>query len=344
MRVAELLERLLADEDLSADQVEGAFDAMLRGELSEAAIAGLLIALRAKGETVTEIAAAARVMRRHATGIAVAPGLDPVDTCGTGGDRSGTFNLSTAAALVAAGAGATVAKHGNRSVSSRSGSADVLEALGVDLALSPEALGQVLQDVGIAFLFAPAHHGATRHAVGPRRDLGVRTLFNVLGPLTNPAGVKRQVVGVFGAAWVQPLAEVLGELGAVHALVVHGAGGLDELSLAGPTQVAEWRDGALSTWTITPEQVGLASAPIAALQGGDAAENARILRSVLGGEKGPRADAVAYGAGAALYVAGRAEDLREGVTWAQQALASGAAAATLEALVAATARLAPPRP
>lgn len=336
MNVAPLLEALLAGQDLTTAQVEGAFEAMLQGELTEAQIAGLLIALRTKGEAVHEIAAAARIMRRHATGIPVPAGLDPVDTCGTGGDRSGTFNLSTAAALVAAAAGASVAKHGNRSVSSKSGSADVLEALGVNLGLAPDALGQVLGDVGIAFLFAPAHHAATRFAVGPRRQLGVRTVFNVLGPLTNPAGALRQVVGVFGPEWVTPLGEVLGELGATHAMVVHGAGGLDELSLAGPTQVAEWRDGALTTWSVSPGDVGLAEAPLEALKGGDAAENAAILRSIFAGETGPRADAVAFGAGAALYVAGQAEDLSDGVAQAQAALASGAAADTLAALVAAT--------
>ncbi len=336
MTIAPLLELLLAGQDLTAAQIESAFDAMLQGELSEAQIAGLLVALRTKGEAVHEIAAAARVMRKHATGIPVPAGLDPVDTCGTGGDRTGTFNLSTAAALVAAAAGATVAKHGNRSVSSRSGSADVLEALGVDLGMPPQDLGQVLRDVGIAFLFAPAHHSATRFAVAPRRQLCVRTIFNVLGPLTNPAGVRRQVVGVFGPEWVTPLGEVLGELGATHALVVHGAGGLDEFSLSGPTQVAEWRDGALSSWTIRPEDVGLTPAPLSALRGGDAAENASILRSVFAGERGPRSEAVAFGAGAALYVAGRAEDVREGVVQAQAVLASGAANETLTALIAAT--------
>ncbi len=336
MNVAPLLELLLAGQDLSTAQVEAAFDAMLQGQLTEAQIAGLLIALRTKGEAVHEIAAAARIMRRHATGIPVAPGLDPVDTCGTGGDRSGTFNLSTAAALVAAAAGATVAKHGNRSVSSKSGSADVLEALGLNLTLPPETLGRVLEEVGIAFLFAPAHHAATRFAVGPRRQLGVRTVFNVLGPLTNPAGARRQVVGVFGAEWVEPLGRVLGELGAVHALVVHGAGGIDEFSLAGPTQVAEWRDGTLHSWTVTPEQVGLAPAPLEALRGGDATHNAEILRAIFGGETGPRRDAVALGAGAALYAAGRAEDLREGVAQALDVLASGAVQDTLAALVAAT--------
>ncbi len=336
MKIATLLESLLAGQDLTSLQVEEVFDAMLQGELTEAQIAGLLIALRTKGETVEEIAAAARVMRRHATAIPVAQDLDPIDTCGTGGDHSGTFNLSTAAAVVAAAAGASVAKHGNRSVSSRSGSADVLEALGVNLGLDPLDLGRVLQDVGIAFLYAPAHHAATRHAVGPRRQLGVRTLFNVLGPLTNPAGVRRQVVGVFGPEWVEPLGEVLGELGAVHAMVVHGAGGLDEFSLAGPTQVAEWREGGLHRFEVSPEEVGLTPAPLEALRGGDASENADILRAIFAGETGPRADAVAYGAGAALTVAGRAGDLREGVAQAQAALNSGAAADTLAALVAAT--------
>ena len=334
--IAPLLDQLLAGADLSAEQVDAVFEAMLQGELAPEAIAGLLVALRAKGETVTEIAAAARVMRRHAVGIPVPAGRTLVDTCGTGGDKSGTFNLSTAAAIVAAAGGATVAKHGNRSVSSKAGSADVLEALGVNLQQSPERLGQILEEVGIAFLFAPAHHGATRHAVGPRKALGVRTMFNVLGPLTNPAGAQRQVLGVFSESLVEPIGAVLAELGSEHALVVHGQG-LDELSIAGPSLVCEVAGGELRTYRLSPEDVGLQRADLLALRGGDDDDNAAILRAVFEGERSPRADAVAYSAGAALYVAGLAEDLRDGVAQALRTLEAGDAALTLHKLVEASA-------
>lgn len=336
MNISSLLDQALAGRDLSADQVDAAFEAMLEGELAPEAIAGLLIALRAKGETVTEIAAAARVMRRHAVGIPVAEGRTLVDTCGTGGDKSGTFNLSTAAAIVAAAGGASVAKHGNRSVSSKAGSADVLEALGVNLSKTPEELGRILEEVGIAFLFAPAHHGATRHAVGPRKALGVRTLFNVLGPLTNPAGAQRQVLGVFAESLVEPIGAVLAELGTEHALVVHGHGGLDELSISGPSLVCEVAAGELRTYRLAPADVGLETADLITLRGGDASENAAILTAIFEGERSPRADAVAYSAGAALYVAGLAEDLRDGVDKATRTLADGDAALTLYKLVEAT--------
>lgn len=333
MNLSPLLETLLRREDLSAEQVESVFEAIFAGEVSAAAIAGLLVALRAKGETVHEISAAARVMRRHAVAVRGPAGRALVDTCGTGGDRSGTFNLSTGAAIVAAAAGATVAKHGNRAVSSRSGSADVLEALGLRLDLPPERLERLLERVGIAFLFAPAHHGATRHVVGPRRDLGVRTLFNILGPLTNPANARRQILGVYDGALVNPLARVLAELGAERALVVHGQEGLDELSIGGPTLVAELRDGEVRSYTVSPEDFGLTRAPLEALRGGDARENAAILRSILAGERSARADAVALSAGAALYVAGLAESIRQGVEQAQGALDAGAAHAKLDELV-----------
>ncbi|MCP4807217.1 MAG: anthranilate phosphoribosyltransferase [Proteobacteria bacterium] len=331
-----ILEQLLAGRDLTADQVDGVFEQMLSGDLTPEFIAGFLVAMRAKGETVTEIAAAARVMRRHAVGIPNPTKRTLVDTCGTGGDASGTFNLSTAAAIVAAAAGASVAKHGNRSVSSKAGSADVLESLGVSLDVPTEALAPMLDDVGIAFLFAPAHHAATRHAVGPRKALGIRTMFNVLGPLTNPAGAQRQLLGVFSGALVETLGRVLAELGTEHSLVVHGAGGLDELSLAGPSEVCEVMGGEVRCYSIVPEDVGLKRAPIDVLKGGDADENAAILTSIFEGEQSPRSDAVAYSAGAALYVAGLAEDLRDGVNQAQRVLRDGDAALTLYKLVEAT--------
>ncbi|MEE2752189.1 MAG: anthranilate phosphoribosyltransferase [Myxococcota bacterium] len=330
------LETALAGTDLSADVMESVMESMLQGELTPAQISGLLVALRAKGESVHEIAAAARVMRRHAVGISVPPGLDPVDTCGTGGDGSNTFNISTAAALTAAAAGATVAKHGNRSVSSKSGSADVLEALGVRLDVPATALSSILESVGIAFMFAPAHHGATRHAVGPRRELGIRTLFNVLGPLTNPAGAQRQVMGVYTADLVAPIGHVLAELGTVHSLVVHGAGGIDEFSVAGPSRVAEVRGGNVDLYEIHPADVGLGTADLSELVGGEAQENAEILRSIFSGETSPRSDAVAFNAGAALYVAGTCNELSDGVALASSTLSSGKVLDTLAALIAAT--------
>ncbi len=337
MQIAPVLEKLLAQHDLDANEVEDVMDAMLRGELGPASIAGFLMALRAKGETVTEIAAAARVMRRHAVGIPVPPGRTLVDTCGTGGDGSGTFNLSTAAAITAAAGGATVAKHGNRSVSSKAGSADVLEALGVRLDVPIERLGSIMEQVGIAFMFAPAHHGATRHAVGPRRELGVRTLFNVLGPLTNPAGATRQVMGVFSKELVQPIAQVLLELGTEHSLVVHGDGGLDELSLSGPSTVAEVRDGTVRVFELSPEALGLERAPLEVLKGGDAAHNASILRAIFEGEESARSDAVALSAGAALYVAGLYDELTPAVADSRQLLRAGVVATKLDELIQATA-------
>jgi anthranilate phosphoribosyltransferase len=331
--VKAFLEQVLDGQDLNADQVRALFNAMLAGELDPNFIAGMLIALRAKGESVVEIASAAKVMRAHAVAIPSPPGQILVDTCGTGGDLSGTFNLSTAAAITVATMGAKVAKHGNRSVSSKAGSADVLEALGVKLGGTPERLAEILQEVGISFLFAPAHHASTRYAVAPRKALGVRTIFNLLGPLTNPAGAQRQVLGVFAAEWVEPIAQVLKELGSEHALVVHGHGGLDELSISGPTQVAELRNGKVTLHQVTPEQVGLDRGDLGTLAGGTAQDNAEILRSIFKGERSPRADAVAYGAGAAAYVAGLHPSLEEGVQSARAMLHSGKVQGTLTHLV-----------
>jgi anthranilate phosphoribosyltransferase len=331
--ISSILNHLVDGKDLSEQQMEEVMDLMLSGELESSQIAGFLIALRCKGETVSEIGVAARVMRRHATGLSVPKDLPLLDTCGTGGDGANTFNISTAAALVAAAGGATVAKHGNRSVSSKSGSADVLEALGVSMECSPERLSEILLEIGIAFLFAPAHHAATRHAVGPRRSLGIRTLFNVLGPLTNPAGAQHQVMGVFSPDLVEPIGQVLADLGAHHALVVHGAGGLDEFSLEGPNLVAEIRNGTCDTYLLNPEEVGLSPASISALAGGEATENAEILRKIFEGEVSPRSDAVAFNAGAALYAADKTESIAEGVAQAQKLLANGAVTSKLNALV-----------
>ena len=318
--------------DLSDAQMTDVMRTIMTGEATPAQIGGFLIGLRMKGETVEEIAAAAKVMRELATRVEVdAPHL--VDTCGTGGDASGTFNISTATALVAAAAGAHVAKHGNRSVSGSSGSADVLEAAGVRLDITPEQVGRCIEEVGVGFMFAPAHHGAMKHAIGPRKEMGVRTLFNVLGPLTNPAAAPNQVMGVFSEAWVEPLAEVLGRLGSRHVLVVHSGDGMDEISVGAPTRVAEMRDGEVRTFTLDPEHFGLGRHAIETLRAKDVAASLAMIRTVLDGQEGPAHDVVVLNAGAAVYAAGVAGTLEQGVERAREAVASGAARRVLERLV-----------
>jgi anthranilate phosphoribosyltransferase len=331
VNATEALRRLLGGESLTAGETERLFGALMDGELTAAQQAGLLVALAAKGEAPAEIAGAARAMRarvrqvpHHREGV--------VDTCGTGGDGRGSFNVSTAAALTAAAAGAPIAKHGNRSVSSRSGSADVLEALGVRVDLEPEDAARLLDEEGVTFLFAPRLHPAMRVVMPVRRELGVRTLFNLLGPLTNPAGARRQLLGVYDPGLVEPLARVLAELGCEHALVVHGCDGLDELTLSGPTLVAEVRAGAVATFALTPQEAGVEPAPLAAVAGGDPAHNAALMERLLAGERGPLHEVTVFNAGAALLVAGVAATLREGVALAREVLASGAAAAKLDAL------------
>jgi anthranilate phosphoribosyltransferase len=332
--IREVLERLLAGEDLGAQMTEECFAALMAGEWSEPEQAAFLVALRAKGETAGEVAAAARVLRSFAVAVATTRG-PLVDTCGTGGDGAHTLNLSTGAALVAAACGVAVAKHGNRSVSSRCGSADVLEALGVPLEVEPEQLGALLDAEGFAFLFAPRLHPAMRVVMPVRRALGVRTVFNLLGPLANPAGVRRQVVGVYSAAVMPLVAGALAELDAEHAWVVHGSDGLDELSVCAPTQVIEIRGGRIAgEFVVKPETLGIKRASQADLVGADAAENAKRLRSILAGEeRSPAAEAVALGAAAALVVAGSARDLAEGFAAARSCLARGAAAAKLDAVI-----------
>ncbi len=325
------INRVVGGHDLGREETEALFGLLMDGGLSEGLKAALLVALRMKGETPAEIAGAAAAMRRRVVAIPhTTEGV--VDTCGTGGDGRGTFNISTAAALVAAAAGVPVAKHGNRSVSSRSGSADVLAALGVVIEIEPETAAASLERVGIAFLFAPRLHPAMREVMPVRRELGLRTIFNVLGPLTNPAGARRQVMGVYAPDLVARLAHVLADLGAEHALVVHGEDGLDEITTTGPTRVAEVRDGEVRLSTLSPESLGLPRATLADLAGGTPEENAATMERVLAGEKGPLADVVAANAGAALYVAGRAESLPAGVEAARAVLASGAAAAKLDEL------------
>jgi anthranilate phosphoribosyltransferase len=337
--ITETVGKIASGEDLTRAEAEAAMEQILSGCLNDEQIAGFLSALRVKGETVDELVGFATAMRRHAAPVFQGGRRDGdilVDTCGTGGDASGTFNVSTAAAFVVAGAGVRVAKHGNRSISSRCGSADVLEALGADLALSPERVGEAIQAVGIGFLFAPAMHSAMKYAMAARRQLGGHTVFNLLGPLTNPAGASAQVVGVFDPSFTELLAEALGELGVRRAFVVHGAEGLDEISLAGETHVAELRDGAVRSYTVVPEDFGLRRAPLEAIAGGDASHNAEIILRVLEGEFGPHREVVQANAAAALVAADRATDFLDGVRLAAESLDSGAARAKLDQLIAFT--------
>lgn len=337
MNMQKAIAKAIDGDDLRRDEMVDVMNQIMSGEATDAQIGAFLIALRLKGESVDEIAGAVAVMREKATPIATEHDVI-VDTCGTGGDHSGTFNISTTAAFVAAGAGLCVAKHGNRAATSQSGSADVLMALGVNIEASPETVSQCLDEVGIGFLFAPALHEAMKYAIGPRRELGVRTIFNALGPLTNPAGARRQVIGVYSAALTETLAGVLATLGAERAYVVHGADGLDEMTLTGPTKVSELKDGAVSTYRVSPGEVGLGQARADALKGGDADSNASITLSVLKGAEGPARDIVLLNAAAAIVAGGKASDLREGVQVAAEAIDSGRAMAKLEALIEASNR------
>ncbi|HEX6971183.1 MAG TPA: anthranilate phosphoribosyltransferase [Limnochordia bacterium] len=330
----EVLQKLLEGHDLGEDEAAAAMSRVMSGEATPAQIAAFAVALRMKGETIDEIAGCARAMREHAARIQPKRGRSGVlvDTCGTGGDGAQTFNISTAAAFVVAGCGVPVAKHGNRAASSRCGSADVLEALGIPVDLTPAAVEAAIDTVGIGFLFAPTFHPALRHAAAPRREIGVRTIFNLLGPLTNPAGANCQIVGVPDPALPPVLARVLLRLGAREVLVVHGLDGLDEISLSAPTRIARGRAGEIEEYELTPEMVGLARVDREALRGGDAHRNAEILASVLSGERGPMRDVVVLNAAAALLAAGAARDWSEGVDQAARSIDSGAAAAKLEAL------------
>ncbi len=311
------------------DEMTAAFEAILAGEVDQALIAAFLMGLRTRGETAEDIIAGARVMRKHARAVMAPDGA--IDTCGTGGLGWASLNTSTAVAVVAAGAGAVVAKHGNRS-RSKAGSADVLEALGVNLTPSDEQLQASFRDARVAFMFAPAHHTAMKHVAPVRAALGIRTIFNMLGPLANPAGVKRQVLGVFAPEWVTPFAEALLALGVERALVVHGLDGMDEISTTGATLVADIKDGAIRMQDLTPERMGLRRATLDELRGGTAAENAEALKRVLAGEPGPFADLVLANAGAAILVAGMTDSLLDGIELARKSIASGKAMASLEAL------------
>jgi anthranilate phosphoribosyltransferase len=321
------LARLADGAELTATEAEAAFSTIMRGDATEAQIASLLTALRVRGETQPELLGAVKAVRGKMSPIAAPPGT--IDVCGTGGDGQGTLNISTAVAFVVAATGVPVAKHGNRALSSRAGGADVLAALGVNI--PPEQAAHTLAETGLTFLFAPNHHAALRHAAPTRAELGFRTLFNLVGPAANPAGVTRQLIGVFAPRWLVPMAETLGALGAEHVWVVHGEG-LDELTLAGETQVAAWQNGHVRTFNVTPEQAGLPHAPVAAIAGSDAAGNAAALLALLQGMRGPYHDTVVLNAAAALIVAGRATDLAEGAELAASALASGAALAKLQTL------------
>jgi anthranilate phosphoribosyltransferase len=324
MDIKAALSILLDGQSLSREQMHDVMHQVMTGGATEAQIAGLLVALRMKGESVDEIAAAASVMRELATPVTInIP--NAVDIVGTGGDGASIFNVSTASTFVVAAAGGHVAKHGNRSVSSSSGAADLLEAAGVNLALSADQVAHCIEQVGVGFMFAVNHHSAMKYAIGPRRDLGVRTMFNVLGPLTNPAGVAHQLLGVYDAAWCRSLAEVLKSLGSKHVLVVHSEDGLDELSIAAPSTVVELRDGQIHEYSVTPEQFGIERRGLESLVVANATESLALIESVLAGTEGPAADIVALNSGAALYAADISNSLAEGVALAKHTLASGRA-------------------
>lgn len=323
---------VIAKRDLSVDDMRSVMTTIMTGAATPAQIGGFLVGLRMKGETVDEITAAAGVMRDLAAKVEVT-GPYLVDTCGTGGDGAKTFNISTASAIVVAAAGGKVAKHGNRSISSKSGSADVLEAAGVNLDITPGQVAQCINEVGVGFMFAPKHHGAMKHAIGPRKEMAVRTLFNVLGPLTNPAGAPNQLLGVFSKDLVEPLAQVLAKLGSEHVLVVHADDGMDEISIGSATTIAELKDGAISVYTIDPQQFGMSKADVSTLTVDDAQQSLSVIKKVFDNTPGAAMDIVALNAGAAIYAAGVADSLEAGVNAAKEVIANGSARDKLTALV-----------
>lgn len=332
MNIQQAIQSVLDKKDLSAAEMNHVMRIIMTGEATPAQIGGFLIGLRMKGETVDEIAAAASVMRELASGVKIT-GSNIVDIVGTGGDGSNTFNISTACTFVVAAAGGTVAKHGNRSVSSKSGSADLLEAAGVNLNLNPEQVAQCIEQVGVGFMFAPLHHSAMKHAIGPRKEMAVRTIFNILGPLTNPAGAPNQLLGVFSDDLVEPLADVLNKLGSNHVLVVHSKDGMDEISIGDSTLVSELKDGMVSTYTITPEQFGFNSTNISELAVNSAEESLAVINKVLDNTAGAARDIVTLNSGAAIYAADLAGSLEEGIKKADAVIASGAAKQKLVDLV-----------
>ena len=332
MDITQALESVVNKQDLAAAEMRAVMRQIMTGQATEAQIGAFLVALRMKGESIDEIAGAVEVMRELATGVEVS-GDYLVDIVGTGGDESNLFNVSTASSFVVAASGGRVAKHGNRSVSSRSGAADLLEAAGVNLSLSPEQVAQCVDQLGVGFMFAPAHHSAMKHAIGPRRELGLRTIFNILGPMTNPAGVDQQLIGVYDQALCRPMAEVLGRLGAKHIMVVNSADGLDEISIADETYVAEFKDGNITEYTIKPEEFFAKRQSLNGLSVSDAKQSFDIISDALGKQQGENAekaaDLIAINSGAALYVAGCAADLKQGVAMAQDAIVSGLARAKI---------------
>ena len=332
MEIKTILNQLLSGHDLRHQEMIDVMTGIMTGQFSDAQIAGFLIALRTKGETVDEIAAAARVMRELSSRVSVNES-NLIDTCGTGGDGANTFNISTTTAFVAAAAGAHVAKHGNRSVSSQSGSADLLEKAGVNLELNPEQVASCISSIGIGFMFAPLHHSAMKYAIGPRKELGVRTIFNLLGPLTNPASAPHQLLGVFDRQWLLPMAEVLQQLGSQHVLVVHSEDGLDEISLSAATYVAELKDNTITQYQITPEQFGFEKIAIDTLAVTDTEHSYQTVMSVLENRPGPALDIVCLNAGAAIYTSGLSDDIGSGIEKARDAIASGAAKDKLLSLV-----------
>lgn len=332
MNIQQAIAKTIDGHHLDQEEMTSVMRAVMSGGATQAQIAGFLVAMRMKGETVTELAAAAAVMRELATGVDISGLPNPLDIVGTGGDASGTFNISTTSMFVAAAAGCHVAKHGNRSVSSKSGSADVLEAAGIRLGLTPDQVARCVREIGVGFLFAPAHHSAMKHAIGPRKELGVRTLFNLLGPMTNPAGVPNQLLGVFRADLLEPLAQVLQRLGSRHLLVVHSHDGLDEISIGDKTHVAELKDGAIRRFDVAPEEFGLTRAPLDAIRVQGPQESLAMLRGVLDNQPGAAKDTIILNAGAAIYVAGIAPDLAQGMKLAAAAIDSGEARNRLDRL------------
>jgi len=330
--IQDAIQKLVHRDGLTQQEAYDAMSEIMDGRATAVQIAAFLVALRLKGESVEEIVGCARVMREKATRVKVNR-VSLIDTCGTGGDAAGTFNVSTASAIVASGAGCSVAKHGNRAVSSRCGSADVLSALGVNIEMSPREAELCLEEIGITFLYAPLLHGAMKYAAPVRKELGMRTIFNILGPLTNPAGAQRQLLGVYGPEWTGPVASVLGVLGSEHALVVHGEGGMDEISHSGDTQVSEWRNGEVRTYKISPGTYGIERGSVHQILGGSAEENAGIIREVLDGKDGAPRDVVLLNSGAAIVVAGLAGSLQEGIEMASYSIDSGAAKRKLRDLV-----------
>ncbi len=335
MDIQTAIKTVISGQNLGKQDMTDVMQQIMTGECTPAQIGGFLVGLRMKGESVEEISAAATVMRELSTRVTV-DAKYLVDTCGTGGDASGSFNISTASAIVAAAAGARVAKHGNRSVSSKSGSADVLEAAGVNLEIDPQQVGACIEEVGVGFMFAQKHHSAMRHAIGPRKEMAVRTIFNVLGPLTNPAGAPNQVIGVFGGDLVEPLAHVLKQLGSRHVMVVHAEDGMDEISISTKTSVAELKDGEISSYSISPGDFGIEVADSSALRVDGVEQSLAMIQSVLANNSGPALDIVVMNAGAAIYVSGVASSLEEGMQKARTAIAEGKASTVLTNLVAKT--------